>query len=246
MQCLTESKAADSLCPDSRPATTSDAAIRFRSHSNGPRMVSSKSLISKTNRPSGAAYAPRFRTWASPHSWVKIPVWGSTARSAAITGTAPRKNPNGEAAIRCHLIASSAGTLPTAETARASMGSVCRSAELHRFCSCRRTCLRRDWPKARRSCGGSTCLMVILSFSRLLCSGEQQMLHLHINRVRPPESHHVLIPGDYFHIRRSGFDVVFLMDGALLLEAGADGVRELLGNLTRIVEVASLPQTVHR
>ena len=64
-----------------------------------------------------------------------MPVWGSTARSAAMTGTAPRKNPKGETAIRCHLIASSAGIRPTVDTARASMGSVCRSEELHRFCS---------------------------------------------------------------------------------------------------------------
>ena len=80
-----------SLWPDSRPASTSDAAMRFRSHSKGPRMVSSKSLMSKTRRPSGAANAPRLRTCASPQSWLTMPVFGSTARSAAITGTAPRK-----------------------------------------------------------------------------------------------------------------------------------------------------------
>jgi len=57
----------------------------------GPRMVSSKSLMSKVRRPSGAAKAPRLRTWASPQSWLMRPVEGRTARSAAITGTAPRK-----------------------------------------------------------------------------------------------------------------------------------------------------------
>jgi hypothetical protein len=31
-----------SLCPAARPASTSDAAMRFKSHSKGPRMVSSK------------------------------------------------------------------------------------------------------------------------------------------------------------------------------------------------------------
>src|SRR5580704_812298 len=218
-------------------------ARRFTSHSKGPRMVSSKSLMSKTSRPSGAAYAPRFRTWASPHSWVKMPVWGSTARSAAMIGTAPRKKPNGESAIRCHLIVSRAGTRPTAETARASMGSVWRSAERHRFCSWRRTCLRRDCPKARRSGGGSTCLRGISYFSRR--GGFQQVLHLHVNRVRPTETHHVLIAGDQLHIRRPGFDVVLLMDGPFLLETGSDSMGELLGNPACIVGVPIGPQTAN-
>src|SRR3984957_8020555 len=221
------------LLPDSRPARMKLVANRFTSHSKGPRIVSSKSLMSKTSRPSGATYAPSLRTWASPHSWVKMPVWGSTARSAAMTGTAPRKKPKGEAAIRCHLIAISAGTRPTAEAARASMGSVCRSAERHRFCSCRRTCLRRDCPKARRSGGGSTCLMLI-----------QQMLHLHIDRVRPTETNHILIPGDQLHVRRSGLDIVFLMDRPLLLEAGADGVSKLFRYPAGIIVVAIFPETV--
>src|ERR1700733_7812745 len=223
------------LPPASRPARTKLVAIRFTSHSNGPRMVSSKSLMSKTSRPSGAAKAPRLRTWASPHSWVKMPVWGSTARSAAMTGTAPRKKPNGEAAMRCHLIAIRAGTRPTADAARASMGSVCRSAERHRFCSCRRTCLRRDCPKARRSGGGSTCLMLI-----------QQMLHLNIDRVGPTETNHILVSGDQLHVRRSGLDIVFLMDRPFLLEAGEDGVSKLFRHLARIVEVAIFPETVGR
>ena len=80
-----------SLWPDSRPARMSEAAMRFRSHSKGPRMVSSKSLMSKTRRPSGAAKAPRLRTWASPQIWLMMPVLGRTDRSAAMTGTAPRK-----------------------------------------------------------------------------------------------------------------------------------------------------------
>src|ERR1700722_1565624 len=223
------------LLPHSRPASMMLVANRFTSHSKGPRIVSSKSLMSKTRRPSGAAYAPRLRTWASPHSWVKIPVWGSTARSAAITGTAPRKKPKGEAAMRCHLVAMSAGTRPTADAASASTGSVCRSAERHRFCSCRRTCLRRDCPKARRSGGGSTCLMPI-----------QQMLHLNIDRVGPTETNHVLIPGNQLHIRRSGLDIVFLMDRPFLLEAGADGVGKLFRQLARIVVVVIFPEAVGR
>src|SRR5580658_9299320 len=219
------------LLPASRPTSTMLVASRFRSHSKGPRMVSSKSLMSKTSRPSGAAKAPRLLTCASPHSCVKIPVCGRAARSAAITATAPRKKPKGDAAILCHLIASSAGTRPTVEVARASMGSVCRSAERHRFCSCRRTCLRRDCPKARRSGGGSTCLMLI-----------QQMLHLNIDRVGPTETNHILIPGDQLHVRRSGLDIVFLMDRPFLLEAGADGVGKLFRQLARIVVVVIFPE----
>ena len=44
------------------------AASRLMSHSNGPRSVSSKSLIEKTSRRSGAANTPKFDRWASPHS----------------------------------------------------------------------------------------------------------------------------------------------------------------------------------
>ena len=68
------------MCPESRPASTSEAAMRFRSHSKGPRMVSSKSLMSKTRRPSGAAKAPRLRTCASPQSWLTMPVEGSSGK----------------------------------------------------------------------------------------------------------------------------------------------------------------------
>ena len=73
-------RAEASLWPASRPASTSEAAMRFRSHSKGARMVSSKSLMSKTRRPSGAAKAPRLRTWASPQIWVRMPVLGRHAQ----------------------------------------------------------------------------------------------------------------------------------------------------------------------
>ena len=77
------------LVPPTRPASIRLVAIRFTSHSNGATIVSSKSLMSNTSRPSGAANAPRFRTCASPHSWLHIPVFAVSDRSYAITG--PRR-----------------------------------------------------------------------------------------------------------------------------------------------------------
>ena len=67
------------------------------------------------------------------------------------------------------------------------------------------------------------------------------VLHLHVNRVCPPEANHILIPGDQLHVRRPGLDIVFLMDGAFLLKTGADGVGELRRHPARIVDVAILP-----
>ena len=116
--------------------------MRLMSHSKGPRMVSSKSLMSKTRRPSGAAKAPRLRTWASPQSWVWRPVLGPSARSAAMRGTAPRKKPKGEAAMRSYLMETSAGTRPRVESARSLSGSVLRWEGCHPAWSARRMCLR--------------------------------------------------------------------------------------------------------
>jgi hypothetical protein len=59
------------------------AASRLTSHSNGPGSVSSKSLMSNTNRRSGDAYAPKLDKCASPHSWVCRPGVGVVSRSAA-------------------------------------------------------------------------------------------------------------------------------------------------------------------
>ena len=176
-----------------------------------------------------------------------MPVWGRSCQVGSHHRDRARKNPNGEVAIRCHLIASSAGTLPTAEAASASIGSVCRSVDFHRFCSCRRTCLRRDWPKARRSGGGRTCFVVIAVVPLMLALWSATAApspRKPRSSTRSPPA--LLVPGNYFHIRRAGFNVVFLMDRALLVERGADGVGEFLGDFARIVEVAGLPQTIDR
>ena len=63
-----------SVLPASRPARIRLAAMRFDIHSQVLRMVSSKSLMSKISRPSGAAKAPRLCTWASPQIWASISV----------------------------------------------------------------------------------------------------------------------------------------------------------------------------
>ena len=63
--------------PRSRPATAKLATRRLTSHSNGPGSVSSKSLMSKTSRRSGAAKAPKLERCASPQSWTCSPVRGA-------------------------------------------------------------------------------------------------------------------------------------------------------------------------
>ena len=60
--------------PRSRPATAKLATSRLTSHSNGPGSVSSKSLMLKIRRRSGAPKTPKFDRWASPHSCTCSPV----------------------------------------------------------------------------------------------------------------------------------------------------------------------------
>ncbi len=86
--------------PRDRAATTMLAARRLRSHSHGPRWVSSKSFMSNSRFRSGEANNPKLERCASPASWTVKPLVGVGARSAAIGSAAPRKNVNGETAIR--------------------------------------------------------------------------------------------------------------------------------------------------
>ena len=76
--------------PRSRPAISSDAASRFRSHSHGPGRVSSKSLMSTTRSRRGEAKAPKLERWASPQAWTQKPETGVRARSAAMIAAPPR------------------------------------------------------------------------------------------------------------------------------------------------------------
>ena len=77
-------RASWALTPSSRPATTRLAARRLRSNSNGPGMVSSKSLMSKSKARSGEANSPKFERCASPQSWTVMPEFGPAERSDAI------------------------------------------------------------------------------------------------------------------------------------------------------------------
>src|SRR5450432_616939 len=131
---------------------------RFKSHSHGARIVSSKSLISKTSRPSVPANAPRFRTCASPQICTVIPLDRIVPRSAAITGTFPRKYPNGEAAIRAILIGTSEAIRSRFTARIISTGSCFRSFASHcawseRFSfdrCCRPNSIRSRVPKLGR------------------------------------------------------------------------------------------------
>jgi hypothetical protein len=57
-------------------------------------------LRSKSRARSGEAYAPKFRRWASPHSWARMTLLGVLARSLAITIAEPRMKAKGEAIMR--------------------------------------------------------------------------------------------------------------------------------------------------
>ena len=137
----------------SRPARTRLVASRFTSHSHGPAIVSSKSLVSNTSAPVGDPYTPRLRTCASPQSWTVIPETGNCARSYAIIGTAPRKKPNGEAAIRVHFIGSNSRIRSTAAVTSRSTGLGRFFAGFHSHWSTRCTAFRRDLPCSRRPSG---------------------------------------------------------------------------------------------
>jgi hypothetical protein len=67
--------------PVSRPAISRLVASRLTSHSNGPGLVSSKSLTWKTSRRSGEAKRPKSPRCASPHNWTVSPERGPFARS---------------------------------------------------------------------------------------------------------------------------------------------------------------------
>ena len=74
----------------SRPAMTTLAARRLRSHSQGPGSVSSKSLTSNIIERSGDAKSPKLLRCASPQIWVVRPDAGVVARSDAMISAAPR------------------------------------------------------------------------------------------------------------------------------------------------------------
>ncbi len=137
--------------PDAAPASTILAAILFTSHSQGPRMDSSKSFRSNTSDPSGAAKDPRFCTCASPHNCTFRPECGSRPRSAAMIETAPRKKAKGETFMRPYLMGRSWRTRPSAAARKTSRGSNRRSFGRNSACAARLTVSRRLLPKRVRS-----------------------------------------------------------------------------------------------
>src|SRR6185437_7573625 len=86
----TAASASAALKPRSRAPIARLAPSRLTSHSNGPGNVSSKSLMSKTRRRSGAWKTPKLERWASPQSCTRRPESGLAARSAAMIPAAPR------------------------------------------------------------------------------------------------------------------------------------------------------------
>src|SRR4051794_4431782 len=136
---------------------------RLTSHSQGPRSVSSKSLMSKTTLRSGVANLPKFVTCASPHAWTVRPVVGVSARSAAMIAAPPRKNANGDSGMRARRIGTSSGTREASCSLSSATGSRWRSGHTASARSDRGTTLRRSRPNALRSphaspaIGGSNC-----------------------------------------------------------------------------------------
>ncbi len=110
--------------PTVRAATTMLAASRFRSHSQGPTWVSSKSLTSKTRLRSGVAYVPKLSRWASPQIWIWTPVEGVRLMSLAITAGAPRKKVNGDSDIRSLRTGTRSASRVRLDAASSATGSV--------------------------------------------------------------------------------------------------------------------------
>src|SRR3954447_4684525 len=137
--------------PRSRPATSKLATSRLTSHSNGPGCVSSKSLMLKTIRRSGAANAPKFDRCASPHSCTCRSVRGAPARSAAIRYAPPRKNVNGETSIRPYRSGTSDGSRVCACSSSSSTGSLRPTDGSNAACDERGTSVRSALPRAARS-----------------------------------------------------------------------------------------------
>ncbi len=137
--------------PRSRAAISMLAASRFRSHSQGPGSVSSKSLTSKTSSRSGAAKPPKLERCASPQSCTSKPLRGEAARSVAMTAAAPRKKANGDTSIRPWRIGISSGTRVAAWPSRISTGSVRSVAGSQRPWLDRGTSRRAALPAAARS-----------------------------------------------------------------------------------------------
>src|SRR5664279_6481076 len=80
-----------------------------------------------------------------------MPVFGSLERSAAITGTAPRKNPKGEVAMRANLMGKSLEIRPRCALRSKSTTPKSRRLGVQSPWLTRLTSSRRDWPNFRRS-----------------------------------------------------------------------------------------------
>ena len=137
--------------PRWRATTWRLAAKRLTSHSHGPGKVSSKSLMSKTRLRSGVANFPKFETCASPHAWTRRPVCGDVDRSIAITAAAPRKNANGDSAMRRCRIGSSSRTRASPWVMSTSTGSRADAGAFQSACAVRGTSLRSERPWSQRS-----------------------------------------------------------------------------------------------
>ena len=149
-----------SRSPAMRPARMMLAASRFTSHSQGPRWVSSKSLMSSTISEPGVAKKPKFLTWASPHIWTSIFVCGEWPRSAAMISTDPRKKANGDLLINLNLTGSSRAMCFLEASLRTSRGSNLR---LGRSASDDRP----KWARWAKPCCFASFWKVIADFLRL-------------------------------------------------------------------------------
>lgn len=76
--------------PSERPATITLQSRRLTSHSHGPTVASSKSLMSNTIAFSGERNMPKFDRCASPQTTTSAPVVGPAARSADWMAAVPR------------------------------------------------------------------------------------------------------------------------------------------------------------
>ena len=144
-------RCSECFASSSRTASTALAAKRFRSHSHGAGHVSSKSLTSNTSEPSSEPKAPKFSRWASPQAWASHPVFGVIARSLAMTMAAPRKNENGDTAIRPKRIGTSSWIRTASWLSNSAIGSGRSGEGSYSACDSRGMLCRIALPSLRRA-----------------------------------------------------------------------------------------------
>ena len=153
---MTAARRSPAGAPASAVATARPAARRFRSHSHGPMVTSSKSLRSSTMSRWGVPNRPKLSIWASPFITTSMPLRGPRDRSQAMTCAAPRRNAKGEDAIRATRSGIRRGCRPRCAASIRAIGSGRSGSEASSAWDAWGTSARNRLPAWRRLSQDST------------------------------------------------------------------------------------------